>query len=187
MSRSPTVVPVGRVGFPFTRGARGAGPQRGSCAWLADDPGRGSSPRAVIHSALVSSQNQLSSESDLPPPAPGVSRRGRLLPNEAPFPFLAPDLGFGGARRRARGHSATDPSIHTQRRSGPCCLVEIKGIDYLKTSLHQGCSHVSGIVPGCRPAPRQPPLDAVSRESTLPAMRRESSDPQIKQDARPLI
>src|SRR5262249_23805899 len=30
--------------------------------------------------ALVSSQNQLSPESDPPPPAPGVSRKGRLLP-----------------------------------------------------------------------------------------------------------
>ena len=51
--------------------------------------------RAVLHSALVSSQNQLSSESDLPPPAPGESQKGRQLPNEAPFPFLAPGLGFG--------------------------------------------------------------------------------------------
>src|SRR5262249_6454435 len=103
--------------------------QRGSCAWLAITRIGDSSPRAFIHSALVSSQNQLSSEPDLPPPAPGVSRRGRLLPNEAPFPFLAPGLGFGGApctRHRTRGHSATDPSIHTQRRSGPCCLSRSK-------------------------------------------------------------
>jgi hypothetical protein len=42
----------------------------------------------ACRSALVSSQNQLSSEPDLLPPAPGVSQKGRLLPNKAPFPFL---------------------------------------------------------------------------------------------------
>src|SRR5215467_12043947 len=119
-------------------------PTSGHVCLASDNPDRGFIASCLYCSALVSSQNQLSSKPGLPPPAPGVSRRGRLLPNEAPFPFLAPGLGFGGAqcmRHRTRGHSVTDPSIHSQRRSGPCCL--IKAIDYLKTNLHQGCGHVS--------------------------------------------
>jgi hypothetical protein len=60
-----------------------------------------STDRAFTRSALVSSQNQPSSEPDLPPPAPGVSQKGRLLPNRAPFPFLDPWLlaNFLGAGR----------------------------------------------------------------------------------------
>src|SRR5215470_16918010 len=58
---------------------------------------RGSTDRAAFLSALFSSQNRLSSGPDLPSPAPRVGQKGRLLPHAAPFPFLAPGLGFGCA------------------------------------------------------------------------------------------
>jgi hypothetical protein len=110
-----------------------------------------SADRAFLHPALVSSQNQPSPEPDLPPPAPGVSRKGRLLPHEAPFPFLGPWPWLRAypdepTRRRSRQSALGGPlNVRCKYRRG-----DLRGSGWapafappLQTSLGQHLSHRS--------------------------------------------